>query len=51
MLCGFRLSSVLEFQIEGRPTLIILKLILKKQDEKVWTGLIWLKIGTYDELL
>jgi hypothetical protein len=41
----------LEFQIEGKPRLIILKLILKKKDEKVWAGLIWLKVGIYGELL
>jgi hypothetical protein len=33
--------------VDGR---IILKLILKKQDEK-WTGLIWLRIGTSGGLL
>jgi hypothetical protein len=29
----------------------ILKWILRKQDEKMWTGLIWLMIGTNGWLL
>jgi hypothetical protein len=29
--------------VDGR---IILKWIFKKRDRKVWTGLIWLRIGT-----
>jgi hypothetical protein len=34
--------------VDGR---IILKLILRRQDERVWTGLIRLRIGTSDVLL
>jgi hypothetical protein len=34
--------------IDGR---IILKWILGKWGEKVWTGFIWLRIGTNDGLL
>jgi hypothetical protein len=30
---------------------IILKYILKKQDGRAWTGLIWLRIGTSGWLL
>ena len=30
---------------------VILKLILRKQDERVWNGLIRLRIGTSDVLL
>jgi hypothetical protein len=30
---------------------IILKWILKKQDEGMWTGFIWLRIGTSGRLL
>jgi hypothetical protein len=30
---------------------MILKWILKKQDGRVWTGLIWLKIGSTGVLL
>jgi hypothetical protein len=30
---------------------IILKLILGKQGEKLWTGCIWLRAGTSDGLL
>jgi hypothetical protein len=26
--------------------MIIIKRVLKKQDERVWTGLIWIRIGT-----
>jgi hypothetical protein len=44
--------------IKGRESLedlgldrrIILKWILKKQDEGVWTGFIWLRIGTIGRL-
>jgi hypothetical protein len=32
--------------LEDLGVRIILKLIIKKWDEKVWTGLIWLRIGT-----
>jgi hypothetical protein len=31
--------------------LIILRWILERWDEVVWTGLVWLKIGTGGELL
>jgi hypothetical protein len=34
--------------VDGR---IILKLIFKKWNGRVWTGLIWLRIGTSDGLL
>jgi hypothetical protein len=34
--------------VEGR---IILKWIFKKWDERAWTGLIWLRIGTGGRLL
>jgi hypothetical protein len=34
--------------VDGRITL---KWILMKQDRMVWTGLIWLKIGTTGRLL
>ena len=30
---------------------IILKWMLKKQDGKAWTGLLWLRIGTSGRLL
>jgi hypothetical protein len=30
---------------------IILKWVFKKWDERAWTGLIWLRIGTGGELL
>jgi hypothetical protein len=33
--------------IDGK---IILKLILRKQGGKVWTGFVWLRIGTSGEL-
>jgi hypothetical protein len=39
----------------GRPIgadgRIILKCIFKKWDGKAWTGLLWLKIGTFGGLL
>jgi hypothetical protein len=34
--------------VDGR---VILKLILRNQDERMWNGLIWLRIGTSDVLL
>jgi hypothetical protein len=34
--------------VDGR---VILKWIFKKWNEKGWTGLIWLRIGTGDGLL
>jgi hypothetical protein len=34
-----------------RPETDNIKINLKEKDEKVWTGLIWLKVGTYGELL
>ena len=30
---------------------VIIKWILRKSIEKMWTGLIWLRLGTVDELL
>jgi hypothetical protein len=37
----------------GRPRhgMVKLKLILEGQDGVVWTGLIWLRVGTSGELL
>jgi hypothetical protein len=35
-----------ESQKEDIGGWIILKLVLERQDEVVWTGLIWLRIGT-----
>jgi hypothetical protein len=34
--------------VDGR---IMMKCMLGKQDEKVWTGFIWLKVGIVGELL
>jgi hypothetical protein len=51
--------QVLEGKPEGRRSFerpryrwgIILKWILKKQDGRVWTGLVWLRIGISGGLL
>jgi hypothetical protein len=56
---GSNLYKVLEGKPEGKRPLgglgtdgrIILKWILKKQDRRMWTGLIWLRIGTSGMLL
>jgi hypothetical protein len=34
--------------VNGR---MVIKLILKKQDGRVWTGFVWLKIGSSGGLL
>jgi hypothetical protein len=39
------------YEYLGLYAMILFKWILKKEDESIWTGFIWLWIGTSGELL
>jgi hypothetical protein len=51
---GFRWGKLKEgdqFEDISLQEIIILKWMLKKQDVRPWTGLIWLRMGTNGRLL